>query len=371
MQKIFLFFFIMFIGGTATVLCDQAEDADVSSFPPIISSIRISQPVSFCGEKVPIHEQEVYDRLEKELLLSVWRRSQVILWMKRTGRYMPYIEKMLKKNNMPKDLKYVPIVESALLPHIGSSKNAIGYWQFIKPTGLRYGLKINSDMDERRNIYKSTRAAIKYFKKLYRDFGSWTLAAAAYNMGEAGLRSRIKFQKTNDFYNLYLPLETQRYILKIVAAKMILSDPEKYGFSLTGEDLYSPPEFDRVQVKLPRETSIQTIAEAAKTYFKTIKDMNPELRGRYMSKGTYNILVPKGAAGRFHARLKKLFGQHAVTEKKTKDSTKKYIYTVKKGDSLSIIASKFNVPLYKLLKWNRRLKLRKPIHPGSKLIIYK
>ncbi|MCP4106022.1 MAG: transglycosylase SLT domain-containing protein [Desulfobacteraceae bacterium] len=368
MKTIFLFFCIMFLGVT-TAFGQSAEYTETASVPPLISSIEISPPVSFCGEKVPLDNQDVYERLEKELLLSVWRRSQVVLWLKRIGRYMPYIESMLKKNKMPADLKYVPIVESALLPHIGSSKNAIGYWQFIRPTGLRYGLKINSHMDERRNIYKSTVAAIKYLKKLHGDFGSWTLSAAAYNMGEGGLRSRINFQKTRDFYNLYLPLETQQYILKIVAAKMILSDPKKYGFSFTKEDLYSPAEFDRIQVNCHRETSIQTIAQAAKTYFKTIKDLNPELRGRRLPRGVYTISVPKGAARGFHARFKKVSSEYAAKKKKRRSN--KHIYVVKQGDSLSAIATKFNISLSELLRWNRRLRLKKPIYPGSELVIYK
>ncbi len=366
MKKIFLFFCIMFLGAT-TAFGEQLEPA---SFPPLISSIKISHPVSFCGEKVPLDNQDVYERLEKELLLSIWRRSQVILWLKRMGRYMPYIESMLKKNNMPDDLKYVPVVESALLSHVGSSKNAIGYWQFIRSTGLRYSLKINSHIDERKNIYKSTVAAIRYLKKLHADFGSWTLSAAAYNMGEGGLRTRINFQKTKDFYNLSLPLETQRYILKIVAAKLILSDPERYGFSFTKEDFYSPPEFDRIQVNCHGETSIQTIAAAAQTYFKTIKDLNPELRGRYLPRGAYTILVPKGAARGFHARFKKLSSKY-VAKKKKRRNNNKHVYVVKEGDSLSAIASKFNISLSELLRWNRRLRLKKPIYPGSKLVIYK
>lgn len=374
MRKIFFSFFIIFVVGITTVPAQTHKSLESAEFPSLISGIRINPPIDFCGEPVPLDNQTILEGLEKELLLFTWDRAQIILWMKRMGRYMLYIEKTLKNNRMPDDLKYVAVVESALLPHIGSSKRAIGYWQFIRSTGLRYGLTINSDIDERRNIFKSTDAAVGYFRKLYGDFGSWTLAAAAYNMGEYGLKSNIEFQKTYDFYNLYLPMETQRYILRIVAAKLILSAPEKYGFHLKEEDFYSPREFDHVDVECVNNTPIQLIAEAAGTYYKTIKELNPELRGRNMSGGKHSIAIPKGSAGTFRARFQKLYTEWSSDNKKNirkkKARKRNRIYVVKKGDSLSRIATKFRVPLSKLLRWNK-LSMKKPIHPGKRLIIKK
>lgn len=369
MWNIIVIFCMIFLSGTTA----WGSSYEPSNIPSLISSIRISQPVDFCGERVPIDNQGVYEKLEKELLLSVWSRSQVILWMKRIGRYMPYIERTLRQNRMPDDLKYVAIVESSLLPHIGSSKRAIGYWQFIKSTGLRYDLKINSQVDDRRNIFKSTQAAVRYFNKLYGDFGSWTLAAAAYNMGEYGLRSRITKQKTSDFYNLYLPLETQRYIFKIVAVKIILSNPEKYGFQLTTADLYPPVEFDRVQVECPKSVPLQTIAEAAGTYYKTIKELNPELRGQNLSRGNHTIAIPKGAAEDFYARYQMLYDEwqaekQVIHKAKTVKKKRKRTYVVKRGDNLTSIAAKFKIPLSKLLKWNG-LKYKSPLHVGKRLIV--
>ncbi len=366
MWNILLFLCILFM-GTLT---------EASDLPSLINSVRINPPLDFCGEPVPLDDQRVRERLEKEMLLSLWDRAQVVLWMKRTGRYMPYIEKALRKNGMPDDLKYVAIVESALLPHVGSSKRAIGYWQFIRSTGKAYGLIINSDIDERRNIFKATDAAMSYLKKLYGDFGAWTLAAAAYNMGEYGLRSNIKFQKTDGYYHLYLPLETQRYIHKILAAKLILSNPGKYGFHMERSDFYKPTEFDRVQVAYDREIPIQMIAEASGTYYKTIKEMNPEIRGRNMPQGTYSVAIPKGAARDFHAKCKTLYQQWMADKKikkkkavgKKKKERKHYV--VKRGDNLSQIAAKFKVSLSKLLKWNG-LRKNKPLHVGKRLIVGK
>jgi len=331
--------------------------------PSLISSIRVQPPLDFCGETVPLDIQDVRERLEKELLLTLADRPQVILWLKRSPRYLPFIEKELAANGLPDDLKYVAFAESALRPHAGSPAGAIGFWQFIKPTGRRYGLSVNADFDERRSIYKSTQAAIDYFKDLYNEFNSWSLAAAGYNMGEEGLRSEILLQEANDYYRLYLPLETQRYLFRIISAKLILTNPEKYGFYLTESDLYPPFEFDEISVQFERRTPIRVIAKAAETDFKQIKDLNPDIRGHYMIPGKHRILVPKGSGTGFEARF-------AVALDKWKQNPDDHVYVVKAGDNLSSIADKFQVPLPALLTWNN-LNPRHHIHPGDRLIIYK
>jgi len=343
--------------------CLSEEILEPADFPSLMSGIRITGPLDFCGEPVPLDMQEVRERLEKEMLLSLWDRAQVILWIKRSNRYFPIIEKRLKQNGLPDDLKYVAVVESALRPHAGSVKGAMGYWQFIKSTGLKYGLAINRKIDERRNIFTSTEAAIRYFKALYGLTGSWTLSAAAYNMGEHGLLAAASTQQLKDYYRLYIPLETQRYILKILSVKLILSNPEKYGFKLRDEDLYPPLEFDRLVVKTRQETSIQIVARAAGTYYKKIKDLNPQIRGRTIHRGSQTIFVPKGAGKGLQQRYK------ALAKWDDAAKTKKRVYVVKKGDSLSRIAKRFRVPLSSLLAWNR-LKINNAIHPGDRLVVY-
>jgi len=324
--------------------------------------VRISGPLDFCGEPVELDNQDVRERLEKELLLTLWDRPQVVLWIKRSNRYLSIIEKMLKAHNMPQDLKYIAIIESALRPHVGSKRGAIGFWQFMEATGRNYGLIINSEKDERRNVFRSTEAAITYFKQLYDILGSWTLSAAAYNMGEQGLQSEILAQKTGYYYHLYLPLETQRYMLRIISAKIILSEPETYGFRFTAEDLYPPLQFDRIKLECFQETPISIIAEAADTRFKVIKDLNPEIRGHFLAAGSHWVLVPKGAASGFQAKFKTLVNQWAA-------ESRDRIYVVKEGDNLSIIAQRFNVPLPALIIWNR-LEKKKHIQPGQRLVIY-
>jgi len=341
----------------------HAEPLEPAYFPSLISSLKISTPLDFCNEQVPVQMQEVRERLEKELLLSLWHRSQVILYLKRSSRYLPYIEEMLKDNRLPDDLKYVAIAESALRPHVRSKKGALGFWQFMKYTGKKYGLEINSRIDERRSIFSSTQAAIRLFQDLYSIFGSWTLAAAAYNMGEEGLMAEILEQGTNDYYQLYLPLETQRYIFRILAIKLILNDPEKYGFYLSEEDYYPPLSFERIQVQCSEETPIRIIAQAAQTNFKVIKDLNPEYRGHYLQEGNHTILVPNGVSKDFQVRYRNLLKHWAAGKRER-------IYYVKEGDSLYTIADRFGVPMSSLLIWNR-LNPKAVIHPGDKLIIYR
>ncbi len=356
-----LFVLILALTG-ATAEGENHETPEPYRLHALISNVRISEPLDFCGEPVELDKHGIRERMEKELLLSLWDRPQVVLWIKRSSRYMPLIEKMLKQKNMPEDLKYVTIAESALRPHVGSSKGAMGFWQFMEATGRKHGLKIDSEKDERRNIFKSTAAAILYFKELYDMFGAWTLSAAAYNMGEQGLQSEILVQKSNNYYDLYLPMETQRYLLRIIAAKLILSDPEKYGFKFTKEDLYPPIQFDRIKLECFQKTPILIIAQAANTTFKIIKDLNPEIRGYYVAAGSHSILIPKGSSETFHSRFNNRVDQWSADKQNR-------VYIVTRGDNLSTIAERFNIPLPALMIWNR-LDNKKHIHPGDRLVIY-
>jgi membrane-bound lytic murein transglycosylase D len=340
----------------------HADPFEPSGFPSLITSLKLATVPDFCGEEVPIGEQQVRERLEKELLLSLWNRPQVILWLKRSKRYLPAIEEVLKNEGMPEDLKYVAIAESALRPHAHSRKGAVGFWQFMRYTGQKYGLVIDSRIDQRRNIFASTRAAISYLKDLHEIFDSWALAAAAYNMGEEGLMSEILEQGNNDYYHLYLPLETQRYIFRIIAIKLILEDPTRYGFYLDKEDYYPPLHFDQVSIECTDETPIRIVAEAARTTFKAIKELNPDIRGHYLAEGSYTILIPKGDYEDFQARYRSLIRQWSSNQQER-------IYFVKEGDNLTAIAERFGVPLASLIIWNR-LNPRATIHPGDRLIIY-
>jgi hypothetical protein len=225
-------------------------------------------------------------------------------------------------------------------------------------SGRKYGLVVNKHIDERRNFFTSTQAAIRYLDTLHRLMGSWTLAVAAYNMGEEGLTAKILEQGSKDYYRLYLPLETQRFIFRLLTIKMIFSNPEKYGFSLADEDYYPPLVFETIRLDCRQEIPLRLVAQAANTYFKVIKDLNPEIRGYHLNAGSYGIRVPKGAAEGFHARFKRFSNKLGTMT-----------YVVEKGDNLSLIAQRFDVPLPALVIWNR-LDVSRPIQPGNRLIVF-
>jgi hypothetical protein len=321
-------------------------DAHSPSSPQsLIAAIKLSEPLTFCEEEVPLSDNAIKERLERELVICLDNKDDIIMWLKRANRYFPYVDNILKNHSMPDDLKYIAIAESALRTHASSNKGAVGYWQFIEPTAIKYGLTVNNDIDERRNFFLSTNAAIRYLQELYNIFGSWTLATAAYNMGEDGLKTEILVQKVNNYYNLYLFQETQRYIFRILAIKMILSDPEKYGYFLSDEDLYNPIEFDQVQITTDQPVPLNIISEAANTYFKTIRELNPQIRNYYLPAGSFILHVPKGASVGFAERYENILSKWL----KEKDNQ---IYTVQSGDNLSSIAERLNVSVKALMIWN-------------------
>jgi len=351
LAKCFLAVFCFMVAAPA-----WAQDTD------LVDALRKIKSLNLCNEPVPLEIQHVQERFEKEMLLSLWDRPQVVLWIKRASRYLPFIAQQLHANDMPDDLKYLAVAESALRPHAGSSKGAIGFWQLMPHTARKYGLSVDEFVDERRNLKISTRAAIKYLLALHEKFSSWTLALAAYNMGEEGLTAEILEQDTRNYYKLYLPLETQRFIFRVLAIKTILTDPDDFGMNIIPEDLYKPLIYDTVAVDCFQEIPIRLVAKASGTYFKMVKDLNPHLRGHYLQAGHHQIDLPQGAAKGFTKRFNSLVAQYGQTRQKR-------LYIIKSGDSLSTIAEKFDIPLAAILIWNR-IDLKKPIHPGDRLVIY-
>ena len=332
------------------------------TIPPLLESLRLERPLTFCDETVPLEDPDVRERMEKELLLSLWDRDQAVLWLKRSTRYLPMIETMLSQAGLPDDLKYIALAESALRPHVGSPKGAIGFWQFLPETGRRYGLSVNENIDQRRNLVASTKAATVYFSELHEKFGSWSLAAAAFNMGEEGLQAEILAQGVNNFYRLYLPLETQRYLFRILSAKLILTHPQRYGFHLQEQDYYPPVKFTTIELTCYEETSLRVVAQAAQADFKRIKDLNPELRGHYLAAGTYRLAVPEGTPPGLQQRFQKI-------HKNWLQQRQERVYIVQSGDNLSTIAEQFRVPLAAILIWNH-INLDDRLYPGDRLIIH-
>lgn len=358
-QQLVCWVMVLGIAVNAAAQEEQIQQHHVPSF--LIDSIQFNEAVTYCDIKLPLEQQDVKERLEKEVLLALWDRPQVILWMKRAAKFFPHVEAILKQYDLPMDFKYVPVIESALRPHARSSKGATGYWQFMRATGRRYGLKTNSWVDDRRNIFTSTHAACRYLKDLKEKFGSDFLALAAYNMGEYGLQKEIEKQDNHNFFSLYLPLETQRYIFKLAATKIIFENKEAYGFHLKPTDLYPEFAFDKVNFKSDVQVPILLIAKAAQVPFKTIKDYNPQLRGYYLDAGDITVLIPKGKAKNFKQDF-------AAQYKKWRKDNRQKVHIVKRGESLALIAQKYRVSLSALLKANN-LSRKSMIHPGDRLVV--
>lgn len=207
------------------------DDPPRRSFRPNISTFHLPKKLDFCGESVPLDDREVRKRMDREFLLNLQWDGQVMLYLKRSGEYFDLFDRILKEEGVPEDLKFLSVAESALFM-AQSSKGAVGLWQFIPETGRRYGLRVDDAVDERRDPEKSTRAAVRYLKDNYQRFGSWSLAACAYNQGEGATADDITFQRGTDFYDLYLNEETSRYLFRIVAIKEIMTHPERYGYYL-------------------------------------------------------------------------------------------------------------------------------------------
>lgn len=254
----------------------------------------LPKSLSFAGEKVPLDRQEIREQLDRELLYNYYNQYSTIYILKLAERYFPQIEPILKANSVPDDFKYLCVAESALQNQT-SRAGAVGFWQFMPATAPQYGLEVGDDVDERYHVVKSTEAACKYFKQAYAKFGSWTAAAASYNMGQGGYNSFSDFQKMDNYYDLMLPEETMRYVFRILTFKLLVSDPSKYGYTVTKHDVYHP-------VKTRTETVTESIPNLAQyaldkgTTYRTLKTLNPWLRDRKLTvkKGkTYEIALPE------------------------------------------------------------------------------
>lgn len=256
-------------------------------------AVKLPTKLSFANEAVPINDIEVRERLDRELIVNSNWHSSTILMLKRTKRFFPTIEKILAEEGIPDDFKYLCMAESGL-DEVVSSAGAAGYWQFMKTTAAQYGLKVNGDVDERYDVEKSTRAACKYLKNAYETTGSWTAAAAGYNMGTAGVTSRISSQQQKSYYDLYLNSETSRYVFRILALKLIYENPEGFGFSLLEEDKYPPLEYKTVTV----DSSVDWVQFALVngTSYKMIRHYNQWIRNDklYNKSGeVYTVKLPK------------------------------------------------------------------------------
>ncbi len=248
-----------------------------------VFAVDIPKELSFAGEKVPLNDFDVRERIDREMQVNVYWQSQTLLMIKRANRWFPIMEPILKKNNIPDDVKFIALTESGLT-NVISPSGATGFWQFMDPTARSYGMVITGDVDERYNVEKSTEAACKYFQEAYNTFGNWTLAAASYNMGIGGVQAQLQNQRVKSYYDLLLNEETFRYIARLLAIKEVISSPSKYGFEYRKTDLY--PQLPTYTVSVDSSINdLVSFAEHFKMTYKTLKVLNPWLRQTYLSNG--------------------------------------------------------------------------------------
>jgi membrane-bound lytic murein transglycosylase D len=280
-----------------------------------------------------------------------------LMLQKLASRWFPVIEPILEKNGIPNDFKYIALIESGLT-NIVSPAGATGYWQLVESTGKVYGLEINNEVDERYHIEKSTEAACKYFKEGFRKFNNWTLVAASYNMGIAGIQRQLDKQKVDNYYDLLLNEETARYIYRIIAIKEIFSHPKDYGYVLREKDLYANIPTQKIAI----DSGISDLADFAFKQginYKILKYFNPWLRKSYLSNKnhqTYYLDIPKkglNIPGLDELLVAVDTVKADVSVKETKDSSSKdIVHIVKKGETLASIAKQYNVEEDMVKVWN-------------------
>lgn len=259
----------------------------------IIKAIKAPNKLQFSGETAPTEQQDIKERIDREFLVNTYWQSNGILLIKRSHKYFPIIEPILAKYKIPNDFKYLAVIESGL-QNVTSPAGAKGFWQLMPATAKEYGLEVNKNVDERYHLEKATKAACQYLLKAKEEFGTWTAAAAAYNIGITGLRKRMTEQMVDTYYDILLPAETARYLPRIIAVKEILEKPFDYGFVFDNNDLYSPAKYQTVKV----DSVIKNIALFSKnlnTNYKELKNLNPWLRENRLNNKTrklYHIKIP-------------------------------------------------------------------------------
>lgn len=280
---------------TNSVSSEKEESENIERIKDNYSIFSLSPPESFefAGQKVPLRDPEVYERFDRELHSNTYFHSNTILYFKKANRWFPVIEPILAKNKIPDDFKYLALIESGL-QNVVSPAGASGYWQFMEKTAQEYGLEVNSQIDERYHMEKSTEAACKYLQDAYDKYGDWSLVAASYNSGMNRIDTELERQKTDNYYDLLLNHETSRYMFRILSVKQIFSKPENYGFHIRKTDLYMPLDYSEVKV----DSSIENLANFAHENgisYKILKHFNPWLRQAYLkneSGKVYSLKIP-------------------------------------------------------------------------------
>ncbi|MEC7653726.1 MAG: lytic transglycosylase domain-containing protein [Bacteroidota bacterium] len=270
--------------------------ASISNSPfthSVVVAPTIPNQMTLAGEDVPMNDFGVREALDREFIVNTYRHSGTILYLKKASRWFPVIEPILKEQGIPDDFKYLCVIESGM-SQVVSPSGAAGFWQFMMKTAPEYGLEVSKTVDERYHIEKATIAACQYLKESYNLLGSWSLAAASYNMGRNGVIMRLEEQGVTDYWDLHLNSETARYVYRILAVKEVMTNPEKFGFRMKSSDMYNEYSYTKVKV----DSTIDDLSEFALqngSNFHEIKTLNPWLIKKNLLVGegqSYEIYFP-------------------------------------------------------------------------------
>jgi membrane-bound lytic murein transglycosylase D len=293
---IVLLLLMAFMGGVFIHASLTEEDKQQKEFETYYKIYSLAAPhkLVFAGEVVPLNDFDIQERYDREILTNVYWQSQTLLMIKRAYKYFPLVEQILAQQGIPDDMKYLALAESGL-QNVVSPAGAAGYWQMLDGTAKNFGLEINTEVDERYHIEKSTQAACRYFKEAYAVFNSWALVAASYNMGIDGLRKQLQQQGVNNYYDLLLNTETSRYVFRTLAIKEIMERPSNYGFNVINAHKYQ--QIPTVKVKVTRSiTDLTKYSLDNGCNYKLLKVLNPWLKSKSLTVPAgkiYYIELPK------------------------------------------------------------------------------
>jgi len=281
------------------------NSAEFNNYRKNITSIQIPDSVSFCGQIIPLDRPDVRQTFEKVLYFYIDDQPQLMLYKQRSNLFFPIMDSMLIEAGLPTDIKFIAVIESALKPSAVSRAGAKGFWQFMYWTADRHEITNNQSVDMRNNLIASTAGAILYLKSLYEKFDDWFLAMAGYNRGETGLKKDIKEQGTRDYFELIFPKrETDEYVPRAAAVKLILEDPDRFGIPQEEIVPWVAPKTESVSVRVRNRLKVRWVADWCQTTYRQIKLFNPELKGDKWGPGRYEISIPSGQSENFYQGLK-------------------------------------------------------------------
>ena len=275
------------------VLCCKVSYAQAIDVHP--KSPSVPEYVEFAGDRITFDRDDLYERMDRELMTFTYMHTTSSLMLKRSVRYFAQVVPILKERGIPEDLKYLMVIESNLDPKAVSVSGAAGLWQFTKATARQYGLEVSEEVDERYNIEKETIAACKYLKEAYNKYHDWMTVAASYNAGQGGISRRLQEQKEDSALDLYLPEETSRYMFRVLTAKLFMEHPERFGYDITGSELYSYRKPAKVVTVTGPIPSLVEFAKNNGVSYAALKRANLWLRGDKLTNSggkAYQIIIP-------------------------------------------------------------------------------